>query len=94
MKIIGLKKYRHGYTGFLEHRDRYEYFQFGRERYRTLQEFAKSDYENFDHFVSVIRIFGHASIFTEKPIEVDGLDNSSLQRVLIEAFGSRDSHGG
>jgi hypothetical protein len=81
MKLIGLKKYRHGYTGFLENAHDYAYFQFARGKFTLLQHFAKQDFQSHDHFVDVIRKFVHIGFFLEKPVEIEAVNEEELKRV-------------
>lgn len=84
MKLIGLKKYRHGYTGFLETAHHYAYFQFARGKLTLLQHYAKQDFQSPDHFVDVIRKFVHIGFFLQKPVEIESVNERELSGVAAQ----------
>ena len=84
MKVIALKKYSHGYSGFFEIEDRYVFFHFSNGRYKVLQQYVKSDFENYDHFVDVIRKFVRSTFFLNCPETISDLNREELDRVYAE----------
>ena len=92
MHLMGLKKYRHGYVGFVETDNRYLYFQFSRDTYKILQTYLKKDYESTDHFISVIRKFVHATFFFRRPVLMEHINQASLEKILANRkTGSADT---
>ncbi len=85
MKVIALKKYGHGYSGFFETEDRYSFFHFSNGRHKALQQYLKSDFENYDHFVDVIRKFVRSTFFLKCPVTISVLNREELDRVYAEA---------
>ena len=81
LKIIGLKKYAHGYTGCTETSTRYEFFHFSRGKYRVLQRYMKSDFKDRDHFIEVWRKFVHAGFFRNPPAVVTRISSEELERI-------------
>ena len=79
---MGLKKYRHGYIGFVETDHRYFYFHFSRDSYKVLQSYSKEEYENSDHFISVMRKFVHATFFFRRPKPIKAITADVLERIL------------
>jgi glucan biosynthesis protein len=91
MKLIGLKKYRHGYTGFLETADYYAYFQFARGKCTLLQHYAKQDFQGHAHFVDVIRKFVHVGFFFQNPVEIETVSEEELNRVATDIRTTSES---
>jgi hypothetical protein len=81
LKIIGLKKYAHGFTGCIETPDRYEFFHFARGKYKMLQQYLKADFEDRDHFIDVLRKFVHAGFFKQLPVAVSRISSEELEKV-------------
>ena len=82
MKIIGLKPYANGYTGFVEERGRYVFFQFARGgEFKGLVEYDKSDYLDRKRFVSVMARYMPLSNFLEEPVPVDEVTLEALDRI-------------
>ncbi len=84
MKIIGLKKYAHGFTGCLETRDHYEFFHFARGTYKRLQQYKKADFKDRGHFVEVLRKFVHAGFFRQSPAVVSRISPEELERISLK----------
>lgn len=81
---MGLKKYRHGYISFVETDHRYFYFHFSRDSYKVLQSYSKEEYENSEHFISVMRKFVHATFFFRRPEPIAAITADALERVLTD----------
>ena len=82
MKVIGLKKYAHGYTGCIETADCYEFFHFARGKYKSVQQYMKADFKDRGHFIDVMRKFVHAGFFRIPPIAVSSISPEEFERVL------------
>ena len=84
MHLMGIKKYRHGYVGFIETNAGYTYFQFSRGTCKPLQTYLKDDYESRDHFISVIRKFVHATFFFRQPVSLETISKDTLEQILVD----------
>jgi len=85
VKVIALKSYRTGYTGFLEEPDRYVFFTSARRGIiKSVMCYKKSDFFNHDHFLSVVTKFVPRSFFLEEGIEVESLSATDLDQISSE----------
>jgi hypothetical protein len=82
LKIIGLKKYAHGFTGCIETPDYYEFFHFARGKYKVIQQYLKADFADRDHFIDVFRKFVHTGFFKQPPVRVSRISSEVLERIL------------
>ena len=82
VKIIGLKKYAHGFTGCIETPDYYEFFHFARDKYKAVQRYRKADFKDQGHFIDVLRKFVHAGFFKHPPVAVSQISSQELERIL------------
>ena len=91
-KILSLRSYAKGYTGFIEEEDRYTFFQFSRNGGLTrIMEFDKSDYTDYGHFLGGITRFYPLNFFMKEPITVESISISELDKIFDLAT---DSHEG
>lgn len=81
MRIIGLKAYLKGYTGFLENEDAYIFFNTVKGQYRAVHSYPKSDFESFHHFTTLISKFVNTSFFLKKPVEITHINMETLGRI-------------
>jgi hypothetical protein len=88
MKIIGLKTYQKGYTGCIEHADKYVLFRFAHHTYKPIQEYSIDAYQNRDHFISSMGKFIRPSFFLKEPVEITSITQESLNRchVIMESY--------
>lgn len=82
LKVIGLKKYAHGFTGCIETADYYEFFHFARGSYKALQQYLKTDFKDRAHFIEVMRKFVHTGFFKHPPIAVACISSEELDKIL------------
>ena len=88
-KILSLRSYVNGYTGFIEEADCYIFFHFSRHGGLTkVMEFDKSDYTDYGHFLGGITRFFPLNFFLKKPITVESISISELDRICDLATGS------
>jgi hypothetical protein len=91
-RILSLRSYVNGYTGFIEEEDRYTFFQLSRNRGLTrIMEFDKSDYTDYGHFLGGITKFFPLNFFLKEPITVESISIPELDRICELAI---DSHEG
>ena len=83
MRIIGLKAYNKGYTGFLEKEDAYVFFNTNRGKYRPVQSYPKSDFESFHHFTALMSKFVNSSFFLKRPVDIAAVDMETLDRIHL-----------
>ena len=81
MRIIGLKAYRSGYTGFLENDEAYVFFNTAKGKYRQVQSYPKNDFENFHHFTTLMSKFVNSAFFLKTPVEITAVDMETLDRI-------------
>jgi hypothetical protein len=82
MKIICLKSYKSGYTGFLEERDRYVFFHLSRNgELKRLVEYDKSGYLDRKRFVSVMARYVPLGNFLEEPVPVEEVTVEALDKI-------------
>jgi len=81
LRIIGLKAYKKGYTGFLENEEAYVFFNTTRGQYRPVQSYPKSDFESFHHFLTLMSKFVNSSFFLKAPVEIAAIDMEMLDRI-------------
>ena len=85
-KILSLRSYSNGYTGFIEEKDCYAFFQFSRKGELTkIMEFEKSDYRDFGHFLGGITKFFPLNFFLKEPITVESISIAELDRIFHPA---------
>ena len=84
VKIIGLKKYAHGFTGCIETPVQYEFFHFARGKYKVIQQYMKTDFKDRDHFIDVLRKFVHAGFFKQSPIAVSSISSEVLENIFSD----------
>jgi hypothetical protein len=90
-KILSLRSYSNGYTGFLEEKDRYIFFQFSRNGELTkIMEFDKSDYTDYGHFLGGITRFFPLNFFLKEPITIESISISELDRISDLAPNPRE----
>jgi hypothetical protein len=83
MKIIGIKAYKNGYTGFAEEPDKYVFFSLSRKRgLKKLIEYDKGDFFSYERFLSVMARFVRLGFFLKKPITVGTLTIEELKKHL------------
>ena len=78
LRIIGLKAYRSGYTGFLEDDEAYIFFNTLKGRYRAVQSYAKTDFDDHHHFKTLMSKFVNSAFFLKTPVEVTAVDMKTL----------------
>lgn len=81
MRIIGLKAYQKGYTGFLEDEEAYVFFNTVKGQYRPVQAYPKSDFESFHHFTTLMSKFVTAAFFLKTPVDIPAIDMQTLDRI-------------
>ncbi|MEN8246024.1 MAG: hypothetical protein ABFS43_14110 [Thermodesulfobacteriota bacterium] len=88
MRIIGLKAYKKGYTGFLENEEAYVFFNTTRGQYRPVQAYPKSDFENFHHFTTLMSKFVNSAFFLKTPVDITTIDMETLDRIHMNRSGA------
>jgi len=87
MKIMCLRSYSHGYTGFMEEQGQYVFFQFPRRgKIRELLTYDKSQFTGYRHFVGGISKFIPHLFFLEQPIAVDPMTIHALDSIFKEQY--------
>jgi len=81
LRIIALKAYTKGYTGFLENEASYVFFNTTKGKYRPVQSYPKSDFESFHHFITLMSKFVNSSFFLKAPVEIAAIDMEMLDRI-------------
>ena len=81
MRIIGLKAYKKGYTGFLEKEEAYVFFNTVNGQYRPVQSYRKSDFESFHHFTTLMSKFVSSTFFLKSPVDITAVDMDTLDRI-------------
>jgi hypothetical protein len=82
-RILCLRSYSNGYTGFMEEEDNYTFFQFSRNGKLTrVMEFDKSDYTDYGHFIGGITRFFPATFFLREPIPFESISIRELDRIF------------
>ena len=81
MRIIGLKAYKKGYTGFLENEEAYVFFNTVNGQYRPVQSYPKNDFESFHHFTTLMSKFVNRSFFLKTPVDITAVDMDMLDRI-------------
>lgn len=90
MKIMCLRSYSHGYTGFMEEQDQYVFFQFPRRgKIRRLVTYDKSQFTNYRHFVGGISKFIPHLFFLEQPVAVDLMTIQALDCIFEAQYGTK-----
>ena len=92
MKILGLKAYRSGYTGFLEESDHYVFFSLSAKGLKKLQFYDKSEFGGYDHFIGLMSKFFPINHFYRKPLMLDRLTMAAVH--TIAARNARDRYDG
>ena len=91
MRIIGLKAYKKGYTGFLENEEAYIFFNTVKGQYRPVQSYPKSDFESFHHFTTLMSKFVNSAFFLKTPVDISALDMETLDRIhMNRGCGDQD----
>ena len=94
MKIICLRAYAAGYTGFLEEPDQYVFFSFSKQGLcRRIKAYEKSDYRHYAHFVAHLRRFAPSHHFMKSPISIATLNREALDRVHRRSLALKDRSG-
>jgi len=70
MHLIGYKAYRRGIFGCLADAERYIYFLLSRKRYVEIKSYPKEDFEDFQHFVTMLQKFVPRRFFLRRPLPV------------------------
>jgi len=82
MRIISLRPYVNGYTGFIEDEQSYAYFSFPRKGKLTrLIIYNKSDYADYGHFLGGITKFFPLSTFLKEPVPLKSCTIAELDRI-------------
>ena len=81
LRIIGLKAYQKGYTGFLENEEAYIFFNTIKGQYRAVQSYPKNDFESYHHFTTLMSKFVKASFFLKTPVEITHINMETLGRI-------------
>jgi hypothetical protein len=88
MKLICLRSYSNGYTGFLEERDSYVFFKFPRKgKLIKLLKYHKADYENYSHFIGGISKFFPFSFFLKEPVVLESITITELDKIFRHTSG-------
>ena len=87
MRIIGLKAYQKGYTGFLENEEAYVFFNTTKGKYRPVQAYPKSDFESFHHFTTLMSKFVTSAFFLKTPVDISAIDMGTLDRIHMNRSG-------
>ncbi|MDY6988421.1 MAG: hypothetical protein SWQ30_10230 [Thermodesulfobacteriota bacterium] len=83
MRIISLRPYVNGYTGFIEDERSYAYFKFPRKgELNRLLIYPKSDYADYGHFLGGITRFFPSTAFLKEPVPLESCTISELDRIF------------
>jgi hypothetical protein len=99
VQIVCLQKYRSGYRGFLQEPERWVMFQFSRRAgLRRLAAYARSDFDDYAHFIGMMGRFVPANRFLPIPVrlerpDMDGFDQlwETLAKQVMALTGKNDS---
>ena len=91
MRIIGLKAYQKGYTGFLENEEDYIFFNTTKGQYRPVQAYPKSDFESFHHFTTLMSKFVTRAFFLKTPVDITAINMETLDRIHMNYIRSRSA---
>jgi hypothetical protein len=87
LRIIGLKAYKKGYTGFLENEEAYVFFNTIGRQYHPVQSYPKKDFEGFHHFFTLMSKFVNSSFFLKTPVDIAAVDMETLDRIHLNRGG-------
>ena len=91
MRIIGLKAYKKGYSGFLENEEAYIFFNTVKGQYRPVQSYPKGDFESFHHFTTLMSKFVNSAFFLKTLVDISALDMETLERIhMNRGCGDQD----
>ncbi|MDY6953181.1 MAG: hypothetical protein SWE60_16865 [Thermodesulfobacteriota bacterium] len=83
MRILSLRSYVNGYTGFIEDEGSYTYFNFPRKgKLNRLLTYPKSDYSDYGHFLGGISRFFPSTAFLKEPVPITSCTMAELDRVF------------
>ena len=90
MKIICLRSYSHGYTGFMDELGQYVFSQFPRQgKIKRLFAYDKSDFTGYRHFIGGISKFIPRLFFLERPVPVALMSIQELDSIFKEQYMAR-----
>ncbi len=82
MRVFCIRRYSHGYTGFVEDEDEYAFFQFPRRgKLRKLFAHDKNDYPDYHYFVGAMSKFIPRLFFLEQPIPFEPVTIEQLDKI-------------
>ena len=82
MHLLTLHSYASGFRGCLIDDRKYCFFQFRRkDGLKILKSYSKSDFNDLNHFVSMMQKFMTPSSVMNPPVEISELTFSELERV-------------
>ena len=82
MYLHRLSKYRSGYLGLIETASSYEWFKLTRQgRLNRLKVYPKEDFEDWEHFKSIMAKFVPGRSFFEPPIPMTFCSVQELDRI-------------
>lgn len=82
MKLLSLTRYRSGYVGLIEREETYEWFKLTREgRFNQLKVYAKNDFEDGNHFKSVVAKFISSRNFLSPPLMLERCSIETLDDI-------------
>ena len=88
MKLICLRSYSNGYTGFIEEKESYVFFKFPRKgKLEKLLKYHKADYKNYNHFIGDISKFFPFSFFLKEPVALETITIAELDKILRHTSG-------
>ena len=83
MKLLYLRCYSNGYTGFVEEKHHYVFFKFPRKgEIKKLLKYNKTDYNNYRHFIIGISRFFPYNLFLQEPVDLESLTIAELDRIF------------
>jgi hypothetical protein len=83
MRIISLRAYVNGYTGFIEDEADYAYFNFPRKgRLKRLATYKKKDYSDYGQFLGGMSRFFPSTTFLQEPIPLEFCTIAELDRIF------------
>ena len=81
MLLIGLKKYRTRYIALIDDGRYYRYLTLSKRRMHTVVEYRKTEFNSFDHFLSVIKRFTQLSFYFKRPVPINSISMAEFERI-------------
>jgi len=85
MRLISLRPYVNGYTGFIEDERSYAYFSFPRKgKLKRMLTYKKVDFSDYGHFLAGISRFFPLTGFLKEPVPLESCTIAELDRIFAK----------